>query len=207
MFVVPGVLTAFFVPPFWSVGLKRGRYGRGYYGEFGGAFQQRIVTGGKLRLSKQVAEKEQQVAETAASAQSQRILNAVRQLYYQALGDQFRLQVRTRLAELAAEASRITDELANVGQADQPDQLAATVEAERIELELVDARNRQERTWRQLGTLVNDPRRTALLVSSANQRSTMFSQLELVGMKCRTNRGCLVSHRRTCSHGRGCRMP
>lgn len=126
-------------------------------GEFGGGFQQRIVTGGKLGLSKQVAQKEQQVAETAASAQNQRVLNAVRQLYYQALSDQFRLQVRTRLAELAAEASRITDELANIGQADQPDQLAATVEAERIELELVDARNRQERTWRQLGALVNNP--------------------------------------------------
>lgn len=126
-------------------------------GEFGGGFQQRIVTGGKLGLSKQVAQKEQQVVETAASAQNQRVLNAVRQLYYQALSDQFRLQVRTRLAELAAEASHITDELANVGQADQPDQLAAIVESERIELELVDARNRQERTWRQLGALVNNP--------------------------------------------------
>jgi cobalt-zinc-cadmium efflux system outer membrane protein len=126
-------------------------------GEFGGAFQQRIVTAGKLGLSRKVAQQEQAVVETAAGAQNQRVLNAVRELYYQALSDQFRLQVRTKLAQLAAEAARITDELANVGQADQPDQLAATVEAERIQLELVDATNRRERTWRQLGVVVNNP--------------------------------------------------
>ena len=38
-------------------------------------------------------------------------------------------------------------------------------------------------------TLANEPRRTALLVSSPNQRSTRLSQLELVGTKCVTNRG------------------
>ncbi|MFM2126309.1 MAG: hypothetical protein RL328_2760 [Acidobacteriota bacterium] len=125
-------------------------------GEFGGGFQQRIVTAGKLGLSRKVAQQGQAVVETAASAQNQRVLNAVRQLYYQALTDQFRIQVRTKLAELANEAARITDELANIGQADQPDQLAAVVEAERIQLELVDARNRQERTWRQLASVVNN---------------------------------------------------
>lgn len=135
--------------------IARGPVIRG--GEFGGSFQQRIVTAGKLGLSRQVAEQERAVTEQAAAAQSQRVLNAVRQLYYQALSDQFRLDVRTRLARLAQEAAKITDELANVGQADQPDQLAALVESERIQLELVDARNRQERTWRQLGAVVNNP--------------------------------------------------
>ncbi len=135
--------------------IARGPVIRG--GEFGGAFQQRIVTAGKLGLSKQVAEQERAMTEQAAAAQNQRVLNAVRQLYYQALSDQFRLEVRTRLAQLAREAAKITDELANVGQADQPDQLAALVESERIQLELVDARNRQERTWRQLGAVVNNP--------------------------------------------------
>ena len=33
------------------------------------------------------------------------------------------------------------------------------------------------------------PRRSFLVVSSANQRSTRFSHDELVGVKCRTNRG------------------
>ena len=135
--------------------IARGPIIRG--GEFGGNFQQRIVTGGKLGLSRKVAQQGQAVTETEARAQNQRVLNAVRQLYYQALSDQFRLQVRTRLAQLAEEAMHITDELANIGQADQPDQLAASVESERIQLDLVDARNRQERTWRQLAAVVNNP--------------------------------------------------
>jgi hypothetical protein len=38
------------------------------------------------------------------------------------------------------------------------------------------------------------PRRSSLLVSSANQRSTRFGHDELVGVKCRTNLGCAASH-------------
>ena len=38
-------------------------------------------------------------------------------------------------------------------------------------------------------TLTNTPRRTRFPVSSPNQRSTKFNQLELVGMKWATKRG------------------
>jgi cobalt-zinc-cadmium efflux system outer membrane protein len=125
-------------------------------GEFGGGIQQRIVTAGKLGLSRKVAQQDQAVAEEASKAQRQRVLNAVRALYYQALADQYRIQVRTNLGKLAAEAVRISHELVNVGQANEPDQLAADVEAQRIQLELADAMDRQERTWRQLAAVVND---------------------------------------------------
>ena len=135
--------------------IARGPIIRG--GEIGAGFQQRIVTAGKLGLSRKVAEQERAIIEEAAKAQRQRVLNAVRALYYQALGDQYRIRVRTNLASLATEAVRISGELANVGAADQPDLLAADVEAQRIELELADAVNRQERTWRQLAAVVNNP--------------------------------------------------
>ncbi len=36
--------------------------------------------------------------------------------------------------------------------------------------------------------------RSLRFVSSANQRSTRLSQLELVGVKCRWKRGCFSSH-------------
>src|SRR3954451_3047624 len=39
------------------------------------------------------------------------------------------------------------------------------------------------------------PRLSLRLVSSANQRSTRFSQLAPVGVKCNTNLGCAVSQR------------
>ena len=42
--------------------------------------------------------------------------------------------------------------------------------------------------WRS-STLRKEPRRIRLLVNSPNQRSTRFSQLELVGTKCDTKRG------------------
>lgn len=135
--------------------ISRGPVIRG--GEIGGGFQQRIVTGAKLSLDRKVAEKERAIKQESAKAQQQRVLNAVRTLYYQALSDQYRIRVRSNLSRLAAEAVRISKELGNVGQADQADLLAADVEAERIDLELVDARNRQERTWRQLAAVVNDP--------------------------------------------------
>ncbi len=126
-------------------------------GEIGGGVEQRIVTAGKLGLSRKVAEQSRLETEEGARAQRQRVLNAVRSLYYQALGEQYMVQVRNRLVRLAGEAVRISKELVNVGQADQPDQLAADVESKRIELELTDARDKQDRTWRQLAAIVNLP--------------------------------------------------
>jgi hypothetical protein len=49
-------------------------------------------------------------------------------------------------------------------------------------------------SWR---TEVCVPRRGFLVVSSENHRSTRLSQDELVGVRCRTNRGCAVSQRFT----------
>ena len=49
--------------------IARGPIIRG--GEIGGGFQQRIVTGGKLGLSRKVAEQEQAIMEEAAKAQRQ----------------------------------------------------------------------------------------------------------------------------------------
>ncbi|MEO8050111.1 MAG: TolC family protein [Acidobacteriota bacterium] len=158
-------------PTFSAVGeeISRGPIIRG--GEIGGGIQQRIVTAGKLGLSRKVADQERAITEEATRAQRQRVLNAVRTLFYQALSDQYRIRVRSNLARLAAEAVRISAELGNVGQADQPDLLAADVESERIQLELVDAVNRQERTWRQLGAVIND---------SALQRGPLLGDLEAV---------------------------
>jgi len=45
-----------------------------------------------------------------------------------------------------------------------------------------------------IGTLGNTPRRTTLSVSSRNQRSTRFNQLELVGSKWHTKRGDSAGH-------------
>ena len=126
-------------------------------GEHGAFVEQRIVTGGKLRLARQVAEQDAAQARTSADAQRYRVLNAVRVLFYQALGEQRLVQVRTQLARLAQRAVATTKELANVGQADRPDELAVDIEAQRLELGLVTARNGLERTWRQLAAITGNP--------------------------------------------------
>ncbi len=125
-------------------------------GELGGFVEQRIVTAGKLSLDRRVAAEEQKSAGEMADAQKRRLLTAVRMLFYQALGDQRMLEVRSELAKLAGRAVEISRELANVGQADKPDLLAAEIEAQRADLALVSARNAQTRTWRQLAAAVND---------------------------------------------------
>lgn len=126
-------------------------------GAIGGFVEQRFVTAGKLSLSRKVAQQDQAVAAQHQSAQKQMLLNSVRALFYQALGDQLLIQVRSDLAKLATRAVGVSRELANVGQADRPDLLAAETEAERIELELINAQNARDRTWRQLAALVNQP--------------------------------------------------
>jgi cobalt-zinc-cadmium efflux system outer membrane protein len=124
-------------------------------GELGGFFEQRIVTAGKLGSSRGVAAQERAAAEQLSAAQKQRIRNAARMLFYQALGDQRRVAVRTELKRLADEAVQIAGEMVNTGLGDQPDKLSAEIEAQRAELALVQARNAQVRTWRQIGALMN----------------------------------------------------
>lgn len=127
------------------------------YGEHGVFVEQRIVTGGKLGIARRVAQQDIAASEAERGAQRQRVLNAVRSLYYQALGEQRLLQVRTQLAAIAQRAVQTTRELQNVGQADRPDTLAVEVEAQRLELGLVTARNAWERTWRQLAAVTGNP--------------------------------------------------
>ena len=51
------------------------------------------------------------------------------------------IELRDDLSQLAREAVDITKELANVGQADRPDQLEIEIEAERAEIDFLRAQN------------------------------------------------------------------
>lgn len=126
-------------------------------GEHGGFVEQRIVTAGKLGLSRAVFRQEQVQAEELAKAQHLRVLNNVRLLYYQTLGVQHLVAWRERLAALTQEAVDITSQLFNVGQADQPDLLQAEVESQQAQLDLSAARHDLERIWSQLAAVVGNP--------------------------------------------------
>ncbi len=126
-------------------------------GEHGFFVQQPIVTGGKLSLSRRVFATEAEQAQSEAAAQRQRVLNSVRIAYYRALGAQETVQLTANLADLARSAATTSAELANVGQADQPDVLEARVEAGRARLDLLAAQSNQESVWQELAATVGDP--------------------------------------------------
>jgi cobalt-zinc-cadmium efflux system outer membrane protein len=119
--------------------------------------EQTIVTGGKLRLARDAAAGAEGQARAEQDAQRQRILNAVRMLFYEALGAERLVQVRRDLANIGGEAVGTTEQLFNIGQADRPDLLEAEVEAQRLQLDLIRAENERDRVWRMLAAVVGDP--------------------------------------------------
>ena len=126
-------------------------------GKLGGFIEQRVVLGGKLGLSGRVAAQEEAEAGEMEKLEQLRLLTSVRILYYEALGADRLLEVRRKMADLAAKTAKISGELNNIGQADKPDRLAAEVEAQRMALMVTEAENGRDRTWRELAAVVNDP--------------------------------------------------
>lgn len=135
--------------------ISRGPIIRG--GEHGFFVEQMIPLGGKLRLSRNVFEREASQADALREAQRLRVLNTVRVLYYEALTAARRVEVNERLALLAAEAVDVSQQLFNVGAADKPDLLESEIEAQRAGLALVAARNQQHGIWRRLAAAAGTP--------------------------------------------------
>jgi cobalt-zinc-cadmium efflux system outer membrane protein len=124
---------------------------RGQYGFF---VEQTIPLGGKLKLGREVFDREAQAAETRVDLQRNRILSSVRSAFYAVLAADRRVNVQERLAALAAEAVDITAQLFNVGAADRPDYLESQVAARRAQLALNAARNQAFALRRQLSSVV-----------------------------------------------------
>jgi cobalt-zinc-cadmium efflux system outer membrane protein len=133
----------------------RGGYVGG--GKQGGFVSQTIVTGGKLRAARRVADLLTRQSETSGEAQKLRVLNNVRIVFYQVLADQRLVEVRQNLAKLAADATQTSYQLANVGQADRPDVLQAEVERQQAQVSLRIAEQNLRSSWRTLAAVVGKP--------------------------------------------------
>lgn len=146
-----------------------------------GFIEQTIPLGGKLSKSRAIFAQEKHQAEQDAAAQKQRILNAVRVLFYQALGAQELVEVRTQLARLARDAVKTTSELLNVGQADRPDAAQIRIEAERAELDLIMAENERDQVWQQLAAVIGNPfLKPTRLVGELDKGLPVLNQEELL---------------------------
>src|SRR6185369_658476 len=78
-------------------------------------------------------------------------------LYFETLGAQRLVQLRADLSQLAQETVATTKELYNVGQADRPDQLQSEIEAQRAEVDFLNAQNDWMRAWQTLAAMVGNP--------------------------------------------------
>lgn len=126
-------------------------------GKQGGFLSQTIVLGSKLHAAHLTAILRQAETETDAEIQKQRVLTAVRMAFYRVLSAQRLVDVRQRLATLAADALDTSRRFANIGQADRPDVLQAEVESELAALHLANAQSDLDSQWRVLAAIVGQP--------------------------------------------------
>ena len=106
--------------------IRGGSYGGGEQGAF---IQQDIILGGKLGLRRDVYEQQRRAGEIGSGEQRARVLSGIAQRFYSALGAQETIALRRHLLDLAFDAAQTAHQLANIGQADEPDVLQAEVEA------------------------------------------------------------------------------
>ena len=134
--------------------IRGGSFGGGEQGVF---VQQNVILGGKLGLDRKIFAAEGKQTEQEAEEQRLRVDNSVRIAFYQSLAAQQMVEVRKELSALAKDAVETTQQLFNVGQADQPDVLQAQVEADEADLAVISAQQDQQRAWRVLSAVVGKP--------------------------------------------------
>ncbi len=130
----------------------------GTAGEFQGGFiSQEIVTGGKLRLSRQKWCQRARIAEINRSAQHDRVLNDVRILFYKTLAGQQLVGIHRQLVDNGEDNVQTHREMLNLGQTNQPGLLQAEIDLQRNRLNLQTVENDLNQSWRNLAAMVGTP--------------------------------------------------
>lgn len=124
-------------------------------GEFqGGVIEQRFVTGGKLRLSREKYLRRAHVSEHLVMAQRFRVCNDVRMHFYRAVAASDRLAIQRELLKTAEDGAVSAQEAYNMGQARRPDVRRANVSLQRARLDVLRAENEQREAYRSLSAIV-----------------------------------------------------
>lgn len=124
-------------------------------GEFqGGIVSQRLVTAGKLRLSREKYLRRAHISEHLAVAQQYRVCNDIRMHYYRALAAQQRVELHRELVKTAEDASVTVRELFNLGQAPRFQVRKANIELQRSRLNLQRVEHEYRARFRELSSVV-----------------------------------------------------
>jgi outer membrane protein, heavy metal efflux system len=134
--------------------IRGGSVGGGKQGFF---VQQTIVTGGKLKKSREVYGAETKLAEIEAQEQRTRVQTAVKMAFLRVLAAQEWLEARRDLARIAEETAQTQRELLNTGQADESEVLEAEVDAERMRMAARMQENTLREEWRSLAAVIGQP--------------------------------------------------
>src|SRR6267378_1959437 len=134
--------------------IRGGSVGGGKQGFF---VQQTVVTGGKLRLSREVFGREVKLAEIEAEEQKMRVQSAVKMAFLRVLAAQELLDARRDMAAIAQDATETQRRLMNTGQADETEVLEAEVEAQRMRMTARRQENALREEWRSLTAVIGQP--------------------------------------------------
>ena len=134
--------------------IRGGSVGGGKEGFF---VQQTIVTGGKLRLSREVFGKQTQLATIEADEQRIRVESAVQMAFIRVLAAQEMLDARRDLAKISQDDVDTQRRLFNTGQADETELLDAEVIAERARMAARMQENTLREEWRSLSSVIGQP--------------------------------------------------
>ena len=118
---------------------------------------QELVTGGKLRLSRQVGEQEVDQARLQVLGQRFALYTAVRRGYFDVLAAQQRIEIYSELVRLASKATETTETLVKGRQAAPLDLVQIRVELNRFRAELEAARQERTAAWRRLAAVMGAP--------------------------------------------------
>jgi cobalt-zinc-cadmium efflux system outer membrane protein len=113
-----------------------------------------IITPGKRRLNRAVAEQEIIRAEQLLAAQQQRVLTDVRLAFYDALLAQQRLKLAQQLLHVAQQGQTAADRLQRAGETSRVDLIQSNLEVESAEIELNKAANQHAYVWMGLSAVL-----------------------------------------------------
>lgn len=116
-----------------------------------------LVTGGKLRWNRVVAEQEVARTEQELFAQQQRVITDVQIAFYEALLAQKGLELVEQLLQIARDAQGTADRLYRAGETSRVDLRQLEIEVFMAENSLNDARTRHFAAWQSLKAVVGTP--------------------------------------------------
>lgn len=116
-----------------------------------------LITGGKLRWNRAIAEQEILRAEQVMFGTQQRVLTDVRIAFYEALIAQRNLDLSQQLTNIAREANNTAQRLFNAGETSEVDYLLAQIEVSNAQNNENIARQRHFAAWQSLRAILGVP--------------------------------------------------